>query len=279
MPALRLPSLSAVLALTLLALPMGAATASYFSQSPARPMTDTPTRPGLAFHQYLVDLGAVRPTGEIAARFSFANTGTETVVIQEIVPSCGCLKPMLKQKVWAPGQQGDFVARIHTANEAPGPREYTLLVKYTDPEPREETLTFRVKLPENQVLIRPRSLIFYQLNGNESTQEVVVTDQRQRTLRLEKVFTSNPYVKAELAPNSMDEDGRLQQRIKITVTGKVPARQFHTLVSVLTDDPGYRTLTIPLMIQGPVPALAQPKKSSTATVHTTAKVPEPAPRH
>lgn len=273
MPRVRRPSLPGVLALILMAVPMGAATASYFSRGQAQPLSETPQRPSLAFHQYLVDLGAVRPTGELAARFSFSNMGSETVVIQEIIPSCGCLKPMTKQKTYLPGQTGDFLARIHTANEAPGPREYTLRVKYTDPEPREELLTFRVKLPENQVLIRPHSLIFLQLNGNESTQDVTITDQRSRTLQLQNVVTSNPFVKAELGPKSIDDQGRLQQKVKITVSGKVPSRRFHTLISVTTDDPGYRTLTIPLMIQGPTPSVSQNKQSGSPKFTRTAQLP------
>ena len=242
-----------ILAILLVGIPAGATLAATLSGPQAQPISGIPQQPGLAFYQYIVDLGAVRPAEEISARFGFANTGKEPVTIQEIIPSCGCLKPTLRPniKTYDPGKTGGFQVRIRTAGEAPGQREYTLRVKYTDPQPREELLTFRVKLPDNQVTYAPRALVVYQLNGNPTTSEVVITDRRDKPLEIVNVATSNPLVQAEVGPKSVDKFGHQQYSVRVTVAGKVPSRLFNAIVKVFTNDSTYRSFQIPLMIQGP----------------------------
>jgi hypothetical protein len=124
------------------------------------PMAAPPERPALAFDQYLVDLGLAPPSEEVHAHFEFVNRGRHPVTITDIVPSCGCLKPTLKKNEYQPGASGYFFVRVETANELPGQKEYRITVKYTDPEPRETDVTFRVALPDNQVNVT-RALIFH----------------------------------------------------------------------------------------------------------------------
>lgn len=244
-------SLHGVLAILLVGIPAGATLAATLAGPHAQPMSGLSDRPGLAFYQYLVDLGAVRPSEEVTARFAFANTGTEPITIQEIVPSCGCLKPTLRRKTFAPGKSGDFLARIRTAGETAGLHEYTLVVKYTDPQPREELLTFRVRLPDNQVSIEPKALLAYQLNGSSTTSEVLIRDRREQPLELLNVVTSSSLIRAELGPKSLDESGHPQYKVLVTMAGKIPGRVFNGLVTVFTNDPTYRTLKVPVRIHGP----------------------------
>ena len=83
-------------------------------------------RPALVFDQYLIDLGAIKPTKYAYATFAFANSGKETVRVKDLQPSCGCLSPRLEKREYQPGEQGQFLVRIMVPNEAPGPKEYTI---------------------------------------------------------------------------------------------------------------------------------------------------------
>lgn len=239
-----------LLAAILLLIPVAGSAVASIGGTQLRPVRNIPQRGALAFHQYLVALEPSRATEEVFARFGFSNMGTEPVVIEQIIPSCGCLQPQLKQKVYPPDSTGDFVVRVKTANEAAGLREYTLKVKYRDPQPREEVVVFRVKLPAEQITIRPRALTFYQLSGVETTQEVVITDPRTPALTPLHVLCSTDKVKAALGETTINSQGYTCHHLKITVAGKVPAQKFHARVTVATDDLTFRNITIPLTIYG-----------------------------
>lgn len=246
-------TLHGVLAILLVAIPAGATIAATLTGPKASPVADIPEQRGLSFYQYLVDLGNVRPTDEVSARYTFVNSGKAPITIEKLSPSCGCLQPKLWKNIetYAPGEQGFFTVRVQTANEKPGPREYTIRVKYKDPEPREELLTFRVKLPDNMVTIRPRALIAQQRDGKPTTFEATITDRRDRKLELVNVVTSSDFVTAELGSTSINKFGHQESTVRVTVAGKVPSRAFNAIVTVATNDPSYPFLKVPLLIQGP----------------------------
>ena len=74
------------------------ATAVGFDAVGTRPRpiaTGSTPRPGLAFDQYLVNLGSVPAQAEHRAFFAFTNTGSSPITITALRPSCGCLDPRL----------------------------------------------------------------------------------------------------------------------------------------------------------------------------------------
>jgi hypothetical protein len=209
------------------------------------------SRPGLAFDQFLVDLGPVEPTDEIYARFGFTNTGRTPVKITRWEPSCGCVKPSLKKTEYDAMDSGEFYLRVRTAGEAPGDREYRLLVRYTDPEPRETTLVFRAKLPERQVFVRPRAVMVYQNGLSPTVQEVTVTDLRGNELRLLDTKSSTPLASAEILEPSAAPDGTLEHKVRVTVAADVPQGTSWGTITLFTNDSEFSELTVPLKIVGP----------------------------
>ena len=107
----------------------------------------TSVPPSLAFDQYLVNLGPVPvpPRPIVLAHFPFMNRGTQPAVITELIPSCGCLNPQLEKRSYEPGESGEFLLRVVTTREEPGPKEYSVRVLYQDPQPLEVELTFKGK--------------------------------------------------------------------------------------------------------------------------------------
>src|SRR5437016_4042843 len=49
---------------------------------------------------------------EVEAHYTFRNTGTTPVTIKSLRPSCGCTTARLEKKTYAPGEQGEVVARF-----------------------------------------------------------------------------------------------------------------------------------------------------------------------
>jgi hypothetical protein len=248
----RRPRLTQQLTAACIALPFLLAVAAHAVGSKPGPMAAAPARPALAFDQYLVDLGLAAPSEEVFAHFDFVNRGQHPVTITDIVPSCSCLKPTVKKKDFQPGASGNFFVRVLTANENAGQKEYRVTVKYTDPEPRETDVTFRVMLPDNQVSVKPRALTFYQLGQEPTTEEIEVIDRRSRHLTIKSVESSRSIAQVEVGESDIDEAGHWHGRLRVTVPGNVPPGRIDAVIHIVTDDETavYHFLRVPLMIYG-----------------------------
>ncbi|HVW02638.1 MAG TPA: DUF1573 domain-containing protein [Planctomycetaceae bacterium] len=225
----------------------------------AQAIANVPELPALAFDQYLVDLREVPPTDEVFGRFGFVNAGFHDVHISELVPSCGCLQPRMQKRDYKPGESGEFLLRVATANQESGPKEYRVKVKYTDPEPREREVVFKVILPKDQVFVRPRALMIYQNNSAPTAQELVVTDLRASPFKLESIRSTSDFVKVELLPEETARTGDPRHmKARVTVQGQIPPGKHQAIVSLITNDPSYPEIRVPVMVMGPkVGAIAE----------------------
>jgi hypothetical protein len=236
-----------------MALPVLMALAAQILGPQPRPISAAPSRPALAFDQYMVYLGPVAPSEEVLAHFDFKNRGSVPVTDIQLVPSCGCLQPQLKKQTYGPGEAGNFVLRVQTANQNAGLKEYTVAVKYNDPEPREAVVVFRVYLPENQVFVRPRALILYQ-PGDEAPppQHIEITDRRGpgRNLNITRVECTRPVAQVDVEESTVDKEGDWHGHLKVTVLGNLPPGRVEAMIRIVTDDPEYHLLRVPLILQG-----------------------------
>lgn len=238
---------------TLALLPLGAAVLAQV-QGPMPTLSVTPpSLPALAFDQYLVDLGPIRPTSEVRANFVFRHRGTQPVRITEVKPSCGCLQPRFSKEIYEPGDVDAMILRVLPANESPGRHEYFVEIKYADPEPREARVTFRVDLPEKGISIKPPALGVFQFSDKPTVQSVVITDTREGSWTVQGSSVSLPFVTVSVDQPRRNESGALELPLEVTVAGRVPAGRHKGLISVFTDDAAYPELKIPLLIQGQEP--------------------------
>lgn len=236
---------------TLAFVPFGTAVLSHLHGNAPTLSISQKTLPALAFDQYLVDLGPVQPSAEVRANFLFRHRGSQPVQIVELVPSCGCLQPRLRKSEYEPGEMDALVLRVLPANESPGKHEYTVDVKYLDPEPREARLTFRVELPEKGISIVPPAVMVYQFSANETVQPIRITDTRAESWKVLGTSVSLPFVTVNVGPQTRTNEGVLEQPIEATVAAKVPTGKHRGLIRVFTDNQQYPELRIPLMVQGP----------------------------
>ena len=266
-----------------MAVPFVLASVNYLLGSSPIPMTPPPVRGALAFDQYLVDMGRAEATQEVRAHFDFTNRGRNPLEIVALEPSCGCLQPRLQklakrldapqpkmgpkppaetqeavadQRVYEPGESGFFAVRVQTANQKPGLKEYTVKVKYKDPEPRETQVTFRVVLPEIQVLVRPIALSFYQIGESAQPtppQVFEITDYRPDHLTVQKVECTHPDMTIREISVGVEDDGLWHARYEIAAPDRLPPGETHGLVRLYVDDPAkkYKALRLPVRLVGP----------------------------
>lgn len=233
-------------------LPMAAALfAAAMPESPCE-VAPGPTRPALAFDQYAVDFREVPPRPVIQAHFDFTNHSDRPVTILKLEPSCGCLDPKLygNQTHYEPGERGRFYVTLHTANESPGPHDYSIAVRYHDEQPREEMLAFRLTLPERKVSVEPPEVYFYQLSGQPSEQVIYVTDYRDTNLEVISARCTSELVSIEVLPPETDAEGHRRTPIRLSVPGEVPAGRHTGLVTIATTDPDFRELYAAVLVHG-----------------------------
>ncbi|MCX7420469.1 MAG: DUF1573 domain-containing protein [Planctomycetia bacterium] len=226
----------------------------------AQPVQATTERDGLAFEQYLVNLGSPPPRSEYAARFAFRNIGTKPLRVLKLEPSCGCLSPRLEKMEFAPGELGEFYLRVRAANERPGLHEYTCKLIYDDGQTRESEVRFKITLPTERIEIRPRALTIYQFNSETTNREIAITDFRAAPedrpltrLEIMDVTCSLSWVQVAAGEAHFDDAGQRQQTVIVTLT-EVPPGAHNGSIIVKTNIPEYSELRVPLHIEGPTVA-------------------------
>ncbi len=224
----------------------------------AQPSQPGPDRPPLAFQQYVVDLGEVPSQRNHYGRFAFTNQSSKHIELRRLISSCGCLKQVLEQRVFAPGEHGQFHLRIQSANQTPGAKDYFCQVFYGPPDDASvefaEEVNLRLVLPEHSVMLSPRVLMFHQPTPRPTSHPVDVTDLRERRLRVLAAVCEPPMADVRLMPRTeltQDEIASgVVQRLQITV-GAVPPGTHECVVLIQTDDTEFATLQLPLRIDGP----------------------------
>lgn len=207
-------------------------------------------RPALVFERYLIKPleEQIEVQSTHGATFVFTNTGDHPVHIDKIESSCGCLQPQMEQDDYQPGESGQFVLRVQTANQTPGPKEYYCRIYYTDPEPRETKVTFELVLPEQTMTVQPKAMIVYLLSPEPVEHEMLVTNYASDRLNVLNVTCSSEYATVALGPQGRDHEGNPRRVINVTVQSAPPGK--HTgVIQIETDDSRFPVLRVPLFIQ------------------------------
>lgn len=228
-----------------------------------RALTGRRERENLVFSQYAVHLGEVRPIGTIPAHFDFFNSGDSPIEIVNLEPSCGCLAPRLYEdkKLYGPGERGRFYVSVKTANETPGPKDYTVKVQYLDEVPKETFVTFHLTVPEKKVAVFPAEVYFYQTHGTAEYREIMVEDHRGLNLNVLDVVCTSEIPEITIGQKVLD--GNVSRTpIRIDVPAEVPPGKRTALMTIETDDPEYRLIRVPILIWGPKDGIQQASAES-----------------
>lgn len=221
----------------------------------SEPLAVTREQPSLVFNDYLIHFGRTPVPAQpvLTPTFMFRNVGLQNVTLQKAIPSCGCIQPELTVSELAPGESGRLVVPIRTFGEQPGYHEYTVNVRYSDPKPREVTLTIKAVLPQASVLVEPKSLLLIGKFSESMEHEVSIVDGREAPLSVrDDLLTSSPFVSARIVRKSRDADGS-RTVVGVRVSESIPAGNQRALLHVQTSDPLYPILQVPLLVRTPEP--------------------------
>ena len=216
-------------------------------------VADTEPRAALAFEQRLVDdrFRSLASQPYLRAAFRYHNVSTTSVRITGVETSCGCVTADYTNTEIAPGESGAITVQVNLVNQDPGPQEHFVKLNYLDEKPRQVDLYYRLCVPDQHVTVRPKALVFYQLGSDSTEQTLAITDLRtKRRLNVVEIQSTTDLVTAEVSGRDTVESAQ-RIHIKVKVAGRVPPGRSRSLVNIVTDDPDYRVLQVPLLIEGP----------------------------
>ena len=89
-----------------------------------------PAYADLHLPQITADAGVVQGGTLLSQRFSFTNSGPDTVEITETRPTCGCMTLRLEKRSYQPGESGALVLEINTLSQPAGSNAWGVYVHY-----------------------------------------------------------------------------------------------------------------------------------------------------
>jgi hypothetical protein len=193
-----------------------------------------------------VDAGEVRSGAPLAQPFTLVNRGTAPVEIVGVRPSCGCIRPDARPLLYPPGQEGALLLEVNTLTQPAGPHAWSLQVVYRCGE-QEESLTLTVTARVvTEISVEPPVLALS--TDAALAHELLVIDRRDRPLDLLAVQSSLPQVRTSLGEPRRDEQGRWCRAVRVEVLADCPDGRHDAVLHLLTNDPAYPELRVPLTV-------------------------------
>ena len=233
--------------------------AAALTAMPLLALTTVPARADLSFANPLVNVGEVRSGAPLKQAFAFVNQGPAGVEIFDLRTSCGCVKPKLDKRAYQPGERGEIVLEVHTLSQPAGERTWRLQVGYHDgAQTRETELTLKGQVIAD-VTVQPVALTIW--TEGTASHQLVLTDRRPRPLAVTGLQPSLPSLTGTVK-EATDADGHRVIAINLVLKADCPVGRHDETLRLLTDDPVYNTLTVPVTI------IKRPKQKVTAAPST-----------
>jgi hypothetical protein len=205
----------------------------------------TAVRAELHFPKTEADAGQAYTGKELAHTFAFVNEGREAVEIVEARASCGCLTPQLEKRVYQPGERGALRLEVNTFTQPAGPHAWTVQVRTrSGADVQEVGLRLTAQLL-TEVSIQPAALVLF--TDQAVAHELVLSDTRPQPLTATSVQVNLAGLKPSLTARGQ-EGGRALQTIRLEVTADCPEGRHEEFLHILTDDPEYRDLKVPVIV-------------------------------
>lgn len=79
----------------------------------------------MTFDNQIVDFGTLPSDTIVEAKYTFQNTGVDTLIIQDIIADCTCMGEHTSNKVIPPGEKGFISISLDTHGKSSGQRLYS----------------------------------------------------------------------------------------------------------------------------------------------------------
>lgn len=206
----------------------------------------------------VAERGDVKGGPPLAHTFDLTHRGPAgTLTITKVEAGCGCLRQQLSAGVLQPGQSAKLTIEVNTLTQPDGPNRWQAVVSYRldapaapgQPLPPPETgqlpLTVAATLSRDVTVTPPQ--VAFSTTG-EATQVLTVADRRAKPLTVTKAATTAEHLTAEVAAPQLDRNGVRAQAVAVKLTAAAPPGHRDETVVLLTDDPAYPELRVPVRV-------------------------------
>lgn len=144
-------------------------------------------KPAIKFKSTTVDFGEIEIGQVKDINFEFENSGSEVLIIKNVIPSCGCTATVLAKKEYKPGEKGVIQSRFNSSGFN-GRIMKTITVLSNDPDAAETRLT---------------------ISGMVSVKDFAQADLKPERVDFEKVTAGKTYARKLNLSNSGTNDLRV----------------------------------------------------------------------
>ena len=175
------------------------------------------------------DFGTVEGGKPVNTTLELANTGTNTLVISKISPSCGCTTVGNWEHNLAPGEKQ--TVNIHfDSTQYNGHVDKLVTIESNDPQHRFTYFKLTGKVHQ-AMTFQPPYLLLHPDAKQEADGQVEIINQRDTPLNLTNIYPGNPAFSITLVTNVPGQHYTLKIHAQPPYTGGL-----QTMVRVFTDD-------------------------------------------
>jgi len=192
-------------------------------------------KPAIKFKSLTADFGEVASGKIVDILFEFENTGTDILIIKNVIPACGCTTAALVKKEYNPGEKGTIASKFNTSGYN-GKVIKTITVSSNDSDAPETrlTLTGTVIVKDfAQADLKPEHIPFGSVSvGKSYVRKLNLSNLGNLDLRVLEV-SCGPEVSLSFKTNSLQ--AKKSTEITLTFT-PFEKGTFNNMVKIRTND-------------------------------------------
>jgi hypothetical protein len=201
-------------------------------------------RSSLQIHPSAVALGDVFAGDEVIVPIKITNNGKKEVLIENVKPSCECTVGRLSSPVVKVGESSNLTI-VWSLGKDLGPSTQSVLIRFTEPSqaPLHASISANVIAPIHSIPAMLDNGAFADHSGNIIARVSIVALKPNYEFRIMDVQSDNPYFRPV---RLLKHDNENQCDIDVYVGAVATARSLRGMLTITTDKPGFRTLTVPI---------------------------------
>jgi len=178
------------------------------------------TTPIIKVEKSVHDFGDIRPKSVHKCIFKFKNVGDGMLNISKIQSTCGCSKPKLKKKEYAPGESGEIEV-TYTSSSKEGRVSKKLYIHSNDLKNKKAPLAVK----SNVILavkVNPKRLNLKLKTENQTVSPVTIESKDGKAFSIVSFTSPKNIITAKFDPNEKATEFTLQPEVNAELLKKSP---------------------------------------------------------